>query len=291
MKLLAFFRRLFRRRTPAAAAYPSQMCEVRGAGPQLPVKQYEDFAPLEQRARECCEVLESAGMGALGKANTLLGMVLEARGELVELRAWKASMLKLEGTWDEQTIGHLLGFRLGTGIREQLQPAIRRLLVDKQLLDAVQKHMLGVWWNDRHAGFVVQKHFQTVGNLAHARAPRQGLRAFCRRRSLRGNRRRHNQRHPRPARPRERAVRTHVCRPVCRTPVKFITNVRDARAVVVDGVTKGHAGDALCITCLKEMPGCWDTVCASCGDTSCYAHSHIVGERWLCERCFRYPSP
>ena len=33
------------------------------------------------------------------------------------------------------------------------------------------------------------------------------------------------------------------------------------------------------------MPFCWDTVCAYCGDTSCYWHSIEIGGKWYCRSC------
>ena len=65
----------------------------------------------------------------------------------------------------------------------------------------------------------------------------------------------------------------------------WITNVRDA---VVNDDGSAHivgSNGAKCVTCGKEMLRIWDTVCAKCGDTSCYDHSTIVGNQWRCEKC------
>jgi hypothetical protein len=70
---------------------------------------------------------------------------------------------------------------------------------------------------------------------------------------------------------------------------KWITNVRDATPVPMvntEGQSfTGHRGDSICVTCGKEMSGCWDTVCHECGDTSCYHHSHELDGHWFCEKC------
>lgn len=67
---------------------------------------------------------------------------------------------------------------------------------------------------------------------------------------------------------------------------RWITNVKDSKqgGELIGG---GHArcGDSLCVTCRKQMPRCWDTVCSICGDTSCYSHSHSDGTSWFCEKC------
>jgi len=46
-------------------------------------------------------------------------------------------------------------------------------------------------------------------------------------------------------------------------------------------------GHSVCGTCGKDMPHCWDTVCAGCGMTFCYDHSFIKnGNLWTCPHCF-----
>lgn len=70
---------------------------------------------------------------------------------------------------------------------------------------------------------------------------------------------------------------------------KWITNIRDAIPVPMKDITgapfTGYTGSSICTTCKKEMPVCWDTVCAGCGDTSCYEHSETVDRKWYCPKC------
>jgi hypothetical protein len=60
-----------------------------------------------------------------------------------------------------------------------------------------------------------------------------------------------------------------------------ITNLAKA-----DQVQKGHS---VCVSCGKDMPICWDTVCFKCGDTSCYACSDCDREYWFCKKHRRFP--
>jgi|SRR6266853_3554083 len=75
---------------------------------------------------------------------------------------------------------------------------------------------------------------------------------------------------------------------------KWITNIKDATEHPYYDAVSGkqqiaHGGSSICCTCQKKMHGVWDTVCASCGDTSCYTHSFKVNdgtkERWVCKKC------
>lgn len=47
-------------------------------------------------------------------------------------------------------------------------------------------------------------------------------------------------------------------------------------------INKGHS---VCVTCGKDMPICWDTVCFICGDTSCYDCSYENNYLWYCPKC------
>lgn len=74
----------------------------------------------------------------------------------------------------------------------------------------------------------------------------------------------------------------------------WITNYRDkaliisarvsARDIIIESYNN-EKGGAICTTCKKQMPRCWDTVCYTCGDTSCYAHSTAIEGRWYCPKC------
>lgn len=47
---------------------------------------------------------------------------------LQELEHWKEEQLEVERSWDPQAVGKLLGMALGTPIRQNIQPAIEKLL-------------------------------------------------------------------------------------------------------------------------------------------------------------------
>jgi len=42
-----------------------------------------------------------------------------------------------------------------------------------------------------------------------------------------------------------------------------------------------YGGDSVCVSCAKDMPGYWDTVCSICGDTSCYDCSYSDDHFWF----------
>ena len=67
--------------------------------------------------------------------------------------------------------------------------------------------------------------------------------------------------------------------------MRWITNIKEG---YVDSDGSGNCGNAvgaICITCERKMPGIWDTVCASCGGTSCYDHSQVIEGHWFCVKC------
>jgi len=49
-----------------------------------------------------------------------------------------------------------------------------------------------------------------------------------------------------------------------------------------DKIFKGHS---VCVTCGKDMPVCWDTVCYKCRNTSCYNCSTSSKNFWYCKKC------
>lgn len=44
-------------------------------------------------------------------------------------------------------------------------------------------------------------------------------------------------------------------------------------------------GHSVCNECDKDMPKCWDTICARCRHTFCYEHSWTVEGKWVCSAC------
>lgn len=67
--------------------------------------------------------------------------------------------------------------------------------------------------------------------------------------------------------------------------VKWIINIKDATINLDGSVTACTANNSRCITCGKDMPIIWDTVCAMCGGTLCYDHSTVVDGHWSCTKC------
>ena len=58
-----------------------------------------------------------------------------------------------------------------------------------------------------------------------------------------------------------------------------ITNIKKSSTI-----QKGHS---VCVSCGKDMPICWDTVCYKCGDTSCYECSTNINNKWYCKNYFK----
>ncbi len=55
----------------------------------------------------------------------------------------------------------------------------------------------------------------------------------------------------------------------------------------VDQRDKIYSGHSVCNTCDKDMAVCWDTVCYFCGNTSCYEHSGVIDNKWMCAACYK----
>lgn len=49
-----------------------------------------------------------------------------------------------------------------------------------------------------------------------------------------------------------------------------------------DPVNSGHS---VCNSCGKDMPRCWDVVCAKCNGTFCYDCARSKGGYWFCLKC------
>lgn len=65
--------------------------------------------------------------------------------ELASLRRWKAEALAVEATWDIQAIARLLNLPLGVNIRAAIQPAIEKLIAERDaaLANAQDDRTLG----------------------------------------------------------------------------------------------------------------------------------------------------
>jgi len=59
-----------------------------------------------------------------------------------------------------------------------------------------------------------------------------------------------------------------------------VNNSDDGLICTKNNVQKIYGGDSVCVSCGKDMPGCWDTVCSVCGDTSCYNCSYSDDHFW-----------
>lgn len=55
----------------------------------------------------------------------------DAADAIETLLAWKKQMTELQATWDVQTIGKLLNLPLGSNILPAIQPAIERLIRER----------------------------------------------------------------------------------------------------------------------------------------------------------------
>jgi hypothetical protein len=67
--------------------------------------------------------------------------------------------------------------------------------------------------------------------------------------------------------------------------MKWIKNIKEAKLHPDGGAGLCEENSSICVTCGKEMPNIWDTVCVVCGDTSCYKHSVALGNHWYCQKC------
>lgn len=63
---------------------------------------------------------------------TELAALREKRDTLLE---WKRSMLEIEKTWDPQRVGRLLGIQLGASIRAGIEPAIVKMIEERDRED------------------------------------------------------------------------------------------------------------------------------------------------------------
>lgn len=63
------------------------------------------------------------------RAAEVIGQLIYERDQLA---AWKQSALDVEKTWNVQSIGKLIGLRLGQPIRSEIEPAIRALMEKRQ---------------------------------------------------------------------------------------------------------------------------------------------------------------
>jgi hypothetical protein len=74
---------------------------------------------VERRVDECIELREK------------LAAMTEERNVLA---SWKRQMLMVDSEWNPQTVGELLGVTLGQPIRAHIEPKIRELIAQRNLL-------------------------------------------------------------------------------------------------------------------------------------------------------------
>ncbi len=57
------------------------------------------------------------------------------------------------------------------------------------------------------------------------------------------------------------------------------------RIMGVDRSDNIHTGHSVCNKCGKDMPVCWNTICAGCQKTFCYEDSYVQNGHWYCKKC------
>ncbi len=58
---------------------------------------------------------------------------------VIELQQWKDDAMKVQSSWDAQEVGTLLNMQLGSSILPQIEPAIRKLIKQRdELLQAIE---------------------------------------------------------------------------------------------------------------------------------------------------------
>jgi hypothetical protein len=85
----------------------------------LPEYRSASLSDVERRVDECIELREK------------LAAVTEERNDLA---SWKRQMLMVDSEWNPQTVGELLGVTLGQSIRLHIEPKIRELIAQRNLL-------------------------------------------------------------------------------------------------------------------------------------------------------------
>jgi hypothetical protein len=74
-------------------------------------------------------------------AKDIQKVITEIVEERDDLKRWKEEMLQVESEWDCQKVGKLLGIGLGQSIRKNIEPKIRDLIEERDVL----KHNLNVY--------------------------------------------------------------------------------------------------------------------------------------------------
>lgn len=97
--------------------------------------------PSDRIVRALADLLILDPTDLLHRAGSKEATIARLRAENEELRAWKASALAIERTWDEQEVGRLLGLPLGASIKSAIEPGLRRVLAMQEELRATVERL------------------------------------------------------------------------------------------------------------------------------------------------------
>jgi hypothetical protein len=78
--------------------------------------------------------IETAYMQQRESVGGIIEHAKELEQQRDELQQWKDSALRVEASWDAQSVGKLLGFALGSAIHTQIEPALRKIIEQRDKL-------------------------------------------------------------------------------------------------------------------------------------------------------------
>lgn len=65
-----------------------------------------------------------------------------------QLERWKREQLAVDGSWDPQEVGRLLGMTLGADIRANIKPGIEKLIAQRDMLADALESLIRCWDRD-----------------------------------------------------------------------------------------------------------------------------------------------
>jgi antitoxin component of MazEF toxin-antitoxin module len=134
---------------------------------------YSSATPMSVYARSCYE----EGCKLENELTAVTEQRDEARGQRDELQQWKNDQMTVNSGWDMQTVGELLGLRIGEAITLNIEPKIRELINQRdRLAEALEEckedsiELLGErnWWKDEHRSDYKKRYEETSENITRA---------------------------------------------------------------------------------------------------------------------------